>query len=109
MILHTSYSLLVRDPVAALAEMPDYPIQQQMKANTRPIGRPIRGFAACSRSARSGGKANCILDWADVADWNEGLIAVLVPDQADDICMHTRRRRSSATPATTVPKSARSA
>ena len=30
-----------------------------------------------------GGKGACRLDWADVVAWNEGLIAVLVPDEAD--------------------------
>ena len=29
------------------------------------------------------GKAKCELHWSDVAQWNEGLIAILVPDQAD--------------------------
>jgi error-prone DNA polymerase len=30
------------------------------------------------------GKGKCELDWEDVADWNEGLIAILVPDLPDD-------------------------
>jgi error-prone DNA polymerase len=29
------------------------------------------------------GKGACQLDWADVEDWNAGLIAILVPDRAD--------------------------
>ncbi|CAM3070913.1 MULTISPECIES: error-prone DNA polymerase [Sphingomonas] len=29
------------------------------------------------------GKGACHLDWSDVADWNEGLLAMLVPDRAD--------------------------
>ncbi|WP_010161915.1 error-prone DNA polymerase [Sphingomonas sp. PAMC 26617] len=31
------------------------------------------------------GKGACHLDWADVEEWNEGLIAMLVPDRADDV------------------------
>jgi error-prone DNA polymerase len=30
------------------------------------------------------GKGGCTLSWADVADWAEGLIAILLPDEADD-------------------------
>ena len=38
------------------------------------------------------GKAQCRLDWSDVVAYSEGLIAVLVPDEADDICaLHLRR------------------
>jgi len=29
------------------------------------------------------GKGACHLDWADVAEWSEGLLAILVPDRAD--------------------------
>src|SRR6188768_2861274 len=29
------------------------------------------------------GKGACHLDWSDVEDWNEGLIAMLAPDRAD--------------------------
>jgi error-prone DNA polymerase len=32
------------------------------------------------------GKAKCVLHWEDLVDWSEGLIAVLVPDTADDAC-----------------------
>ncbi len=35
---------------------------------------------------KRGGKAACVLEWSDVVDWQDGLIAVLVPDQADDHC-----------------------
>src|SRR3546814_9426918 len=31
-----------------------------------------------------GGKGNCWLDWPDVAAWAEGLVAVLLPDAADE-------------------------
>jgi error-prone DNA polymerase len=32
------------------------------------------------------GKAKCILEWQDVLDYGEGLIAILVPNEADDLC-----------------------
>ena len=38
------------------------------------------------------GKAQCELHWEDVADWSEGLIAVLVPDQADAVTASRLRR-----------------
>nr|WP_315458007.1 error-prone DNA polymerase [uncultured Sphingorhabdus sp.] len=31
-----------------------------------------------------GGKGACILEWSDLEAWREGLIAILVPDRADD-------------------------
>jgi error-prone DNA polymerase len=38
------------------------------------------------------GKARCELYWNDVVDWNEGLIVILVPDQADETtATHARR------------------
>ncbi|WP_204309896.1 PHP domain-containing protein, partial [Klebsiella michiganensis] len=30
-----------------------------------------------------GGKGACDLDWSDVEQWNDGLIAILSPDRAD--------------------------
>ncbi|MFC3166612.1 error-prone DNA polymerase [Paracoccus fontiphilus] len=38
------------------------------------------------------GKGKCHIDWADVAEHAEGLIAVLVPDLADDTCALRLRR-----------------
>ncbi|MBN9362830.1 MULTISPECIES: error-prone DNA polymerase [unclassified Devosia] len=38
------------------------------------------------------GKAKCHLEWHDLADYAEGLIAVLVPDRADDACALQLRR-----------------
>ncbi|WP_439625030.1 error-prone DNA polymerase [Shinella sp.] len=38
------------------------------------------------------GKGKCHLDWSDVVDWNEGLIAVLVPDEADETAAFQLRR-----------------
>jgi error-prone DNA polymerase len=31
------------------------------------------------------GKGACHLEWSDVAEWNEGLLAILVPDRADAV------------------------
>ena len=31
-----------------------------------------------------GGKGKCILNWTDVATWADGLLAILLPDEADD-------------------------
>lgn len=39
-----------------------------------------------------GGKAKCLLEWSDLAAYAEGLIAVLVPDRADDTCALQLRR-----------------
>jgi error-prone DNA polymerase len=39
-----------------------------------------------------GGKAKCILNWSDLAAHSEGLIAVLVPDDADDASARDLRR-----------------
>ncbi|HVE20912.1 MAG TPA: error-prone DNA polymerase [Acidocella sp.] len=35
-----------------------------------------------------GGKGQCVLGWADMATHAEGMLAVLVPDEADDACRH---------------------
>lgn len=43
---------------------------------------------------KKAGKGKCHLDWSDVVDWNEGLLAVLVPDEADETAaFHLRRLR----------------
>ena len=42
------------------------------------------------------GKGKCRLDWSDLVDWSEGLIAVLVPDEADDDCEFRLRRLRDA-------------
>ncbi len=45
---------------------------------------------------RRGGKAKCHLDWSDLVAYGEGLIAVLIPDTADDTCaLQLRRLRAS--------------
>ena len=45
-----------------------------------------------SLGKRRAGKAKCNLDWQDLPDFAEGLIAVLVPDQADEVCAQRLRR-----------------
>ncbi|GLS34883.1 hypothetical protein GCM10010869_04710 [Mesorhizobium tianshanense] len=42
------------------------------------------------------GKAKCHLEWDDVVVYGEGLIAVLVPDEADDLCAVRLRRLREA-------------
>ncbi len=39
-----------------------------------------------SLGKQRGGKGKCILDWSDVVDYSEGLIAIMVSDAADDEC-----------------------
>ena len=59
-----------------------------------PTDRPAyaRLCRLLSLGKKRGGKAQCRLDWSDVVAYGEGLIAVLVPDEADDICaLHLRR------------------
>ena len=53
-----------------------------------PINRPAyaRLCRLLSLGKKRGGKAQCRLDWSDVIGYGEGLIAVLVPDEADAIC-----------------------
>ncbi|RFZ87656.1 DNA polymerase III subunit alpha [Shinella sp. WSJ-2] len=43
---------------------------------------------------KKAGKGKCHLDWQDVVEWNEGLLAVLVPDEADDTAAFHLRRLS---------------
>ncbi|MCJ8055038.1 error-prone DNA polymerase [Shinella curvata] len=45
---------------------------------------------------KKAGKGKCHLDWSDVVEWNEGLLAVLVPDEADDTAAFNLRRLSEA-------------
>ena len=59
-----------------------------------PTDRPAyaRLCRLLSLGKKRGGKAQCRLDWSDLVAYGEGLIAVLVPDEADDICaLHLRR------------------
>jgi error-prone DNA polymerase len=38
------------------------------------------------------GKGRCHIDWNDLIDWSQGLIAVLAPDEADAVCAANLRR-----------------
>jgi error-prone DNA polymerase len=53
-----------------------------------PTDRPAyaRLCRLLSLGKKRGGKAKCLLDWADLVAYGQGLIAVLVPDEADDTC-----------------------
>ncbi len=53
-----------------------------------PTDRPAysRLCRLLSVGKKRGGKAKCILNWEDVIDWSDGLVAMLVPDTADDAC-----------------------
>src|ERR1700682_6238982 len=59
-----------------------------------PTDRPAysRLCRLLSVGKKRGGKAKCILNWEDLVDCSEGLIAVLVPDSADDACALRLRR-----------------
>jgi error-prone DNA polymerase len=63
-----------------------------------PIGRPAyaRLCRLLSLGKKRGGKTQCRLDWSDIVAYGEGLIAVLVPDEADDTCALRLRRLSEA-------------
>ncbi|RUX20526.1 error-prone DNA polymerase, partial [Mesorhizobium sp. M7A.F.Ca.US.011.01.1.1] len=45
---------------------------------------------------KRGGKGKCHLEWSDLAAYAEGLIAILVPDHADDTCALQLRRLREA-------------
>jgi error-prone DNA polymerase len=59
-----------------------------------PTDRPAyaRLCRLLSLGKKRGGKAQSRLDWSDVVAYSEGLIAVLVPDEADDTCALRLRR-----------------
>jgi error-prone DNA polymerase len=63
-----------------------------------PTDRPAyaRLCRLLSLGKKRGGKAQCRLDWSDLVDYGEGLIAVLVPDEADDSCALLLRRLAEA-------------
>ena len=49
-----------------------------------------------SLGKKRGGKAKCVLEWADLVAYGEGLIGVLVPDEADETCgLRLRRLRDA--------------
>jgi error-prone DNA polymerase len=49
-----------------------------------------------SLGKKRGGKAKCRLEWADLVAYGNGLIAVLVPDEADETCALRLRRLRDA-------------
>ncbi len=53
-----------------------------------PIDRPAysRLTRLLSLGKARGGKGNCLIDFADVAEHADGMIGVLVPDEADETC-----------------------
>ncbi|HQT90081.1 MAG TPA: PHP domain-containing protein, partial [Acidiphilium sp.] len=59
-----------------------------------PTDRPAyaRLCRLLSLGKQRGGKAQCRLDWSDLVAYTEGLIAVLVPGEADDACARDLRR-----------------
>ncbi len=59
-----------------------------------PTDRPAysRLCRLLSLGKRRAGKAQCNIDWPDVADRSEGLIAVLIPNEADDLCASNLRK-----------------
>ena len=63
-----------------------------------PTDRPAyaRLCRLLSLGKKRGGKAKCHLDWADLVAYGEGLIAVLVPDEADETCALRLRRLREA-------------
>ena len=59
-----------------------------------PTDRPAysRLCRLLSIGKKRAGKAKCHLEWADLATYGEGLLAVLIPDVADDECALRLRR-----------------
>jgi error-prone DNA polymerase len=59
-----------------------------------PTDRPAyaRLCRLLSLGKRRGGKAQCRLDWSDLVAYGEGLIVVLVPDEANEACARRLRR-----------------
>jgi DNA polymerase III alpha subunit len=63
-----------------------------------PTDRPAyaRLCRLLSLGKKRGGKAKCVLEWADLLAYSEGLIAVFIPDEADETCALTLRRLHQA-------------
>jgi len=62
-----------------------------------PMNRPAysRLTRLLSLGKSRGGKGTCILDLTDVEAYNDGLIAILLPDEADDVYASQLRRVSA--------------
>ncbi|MEY9625049.1 error-prone DNA polymerase [Sinorhizobium fredii] len=63
-----------------------------------PTDRPAyaRLCRLLSLGKKRAGKAKCRLDWADLVAYGEGLIAVFIPDHADETCALNLRRLREA-------------
>jgi len=63
-----------------------------------PTDRPAyaRLCRLLSQGKKRSGKANCLLEWTELVAYGEGLIAVLVPDEADEECALRLRRLREA-------------
>lgn len=63
-----------------------------------PTDRPAyaRLCRLLSLGKKRGGKAKCVLEWVDLAAYGDGLIAILLPDLADDECAFRLRRLREA-------------
>jgi error-prone DNA polymerase len=63
-----------------------------------PTDRPAyaRLCRLLSLGKKRGGKAKCQLDWPDLVAYGDGLIAVMVPDAADESCALRLRRLREA-------------
>lgn len=49
-----------------------------------------------SLGKKRGGKSKCMLEWADLVAYSDGLICILVPDEADETCgLRLRRLRDA--------------
>jgi error-prone DNA polymerase len=73
-------------------------LADSMSVLVYPTDRPAysRLCRLLSIGKKRGGKANCILNWEDLVDWSDGLMAVLIPDTADEACaMRLRRLRDA--------------
>src|SRR3546814_14709147 len=63
-----------------------------------PTDRPAysRLCRLLSLGKKRGGKAKCHLEWTDLIAYGDGLLAVLLPDLADDACgLRLRRLRDA--------------
>jgi error-prone DNA polymerase len=85
-------------PKQMISSSTEEPEADGMSLLAYPIDRPAyaRLCRLLSLGKKRGGKARCQLDWSDVIAYGEDLIAVLVPDEADETCaLHLRRLRET--------------
>ncbi len=79
----------VRLIVGCRLDLADGPPILAYPTDRRAYGRLCR---LLSSGKKRGGKAKCLLAWTDLAASAEGLIAVLVPGEADEACARDLRR-----------------